>query len=572
MNEASKTFQVNNMIAAGGLKTLEALEKETKQPMETMMGLLMQILEDNKDTEYGKKYGFAEIHNYEEYVKRVPVIEYGDISGDVARMMEGEKDILTAYPCSHFNETSGAVGAPKAVPMTEQQQQVYMKYNSDLLFGLFEKFADPKWKNGRAFCTTSGGYCKVLPSGLTIGDASSRIAEYRKGANKAEESMTQSLFTSPAEGFVPKPGTDVKYVLTRFALMDRGVTGLITGFYSVAVLFFKYIADHYEMLIDDIEKGTIHPDVSMPIDVRTSLLGKIEPMPERAAELREIFKNGSKFPFVTKIWPDFCYISGVGADGFKVYDDLIREAFTGPGIRQFYSGITSSEGLWTVGFGADDPASVIAPGAAFIEFLPVEAENDFTQCKTLDQLEEGRVYELIVTNLSGLYRYRMSDAVKVVGRYNNTPTVEFMYRVNRTINLAAEKTTEKALQQTVENTMKDLGIRLSDYCVYPDTTVTPNRYVFLIESWEDLKVSDYPDRNEILYKHLCEANPVYRVNVEIEWLQKPVMFFTMPQSGILYRELMVMKGVSMNQVKPVRIISNEQEKQFFFSLLQPEDM
>ena len=62
----------------------------------------------------------------------------------------------------------------------------------------------------------------------------------------------------------------------------------------------------------------------------------------------------------------------------------------------------------------------------------------------------------------------MSDAVKVTGFYNQTPKVHFMYRLNRTINLVAEKTTEKALQVAVERTAEELGIDLADFSVYPD--------------------------------------------------------------------------------------------------------
>jgi hypothetical protein len=81
----------------------------------------------------------------------------------------------------------------------------------------------------------------------------------------------------------------------------------------------------------------------------------------------------------------------------------------------------------------------------------------------------------------------MSDAVKVTGMCNNTPKVQFMYRVNRTINLAEEKTTEKALQIAVENTCKEMGIVLADFSVYPNTDVTPNRYDFLIDFNEGLR-------------------------------------------------------------------------------------
>ena len=41
----------------------------------------------------------------------------------------------------------------------------------------------------------------------------------------------------------------------------------------------------------------------------------------------------------------------------------------------------------------------------------------------MDQLEIGRSYELVVSTLSGLYRYKTLKTFTVVGRYHDTPTV-----------------------------------------------------------------------------------------------------------------------------------------------------
>ncbi len=186
----------------------------------------------------------------------------------------------------------------------------------------------------------------------------------------------------------------------------------------------------------------------------------------------------------------------------------------------------------------------------------------------MDKLEEGKIYELVITNLSGFWRYRMSDAVKVTGFYNKTPLVQFMYRVNRTINLAEEKTTEKALQVAVEAVCEEMGIDLADFSVYPNTDVTPNRYDFLIEPVNEITNFDMEALKESVFKHLCEANPVYYDCYADNWLAKPEVWFLQPQTSLLYRDMMVYRGASMNQLKPVRVIMNERQRKFFFALRQ----
>lgn len=543
------------------------MENETTAPMERTTELLMKILEDNKDTEYGRRYGFADIHSVEEYQKRVPVVTYDDLAEDIKRMTEGEENVLTAYPYSHFNETSGTVGVPKLIPMSDMQSEIFGKYNNLIMYGVLREYVDEDWMNGRCFCTSSGTY-KTLDNGMTVGEASAKMADYLKGGRDELDQLMRIMYTSPLEGVNPEDGVDTKYIHTRFALMDREVRGMITGFYSVLVLFLRYISDNYKLLIDDIEKGTISDEIQMSDSTRESLLRKIEPMPERAAELREIFKDGADFPWVKKVWPKFCYLAGAGGDGFEIYDKMIKEHFTGGGVANVYSGVTASEGLWSVPSGVDDFDSILAPAAAFVEFLPVEAGSDFSQCVTLDKLEVGKIYELIITNVSGFYRYRMSDAVQVTGFANKTPKVQFVYRVNRTINLAEEKTTEKALQVAVEATAKEMGFTLADFSVYPDQDVIPNKYTFLIEPMNEITEFDMEALQQSVFKHLCEANPVYYDCYEDNWLGMPEVHFLQPETSLLYRDMMVYRGASLNQLKPVRVIMNERQRKFFFALIQ----
>ncbi len=558
------TLVANQKDAKKGRAVYEEVNREFEAGYALNEVLLMRILDDNKDTEYGRRYGFSEIKSVEDYQKSVPVIVYENIAEDIERMTNGEQNILTAYPFSHMNETSATTGSPKRIPMTQKQAQAFLRYNKQYLDGLKASLPDDRWMKGRTFCTTEGTH-RTLDSGITVGVASSVMANYVKGGREAYGSMMSVLYTSPIEATLPVPNTDTKYIHARFALMEENVTGIVSGFYSLIVNYLKYIADNYALLIEDIERGTINDDIKLPADVRESLLAKIRPMPERAKRLREIFRNGSDFCFVPEIWPSITYIAGVGGDGFSIYDRIIKERYTGDCVKNIYSGVTASEGLWSVPGGFDIEDSVMAPCSAFFEFQPVEYGDDFSKCVTMDKVETGRTYELIVTNFSGLYRYRTSDAVLVTGFRGKTPTIRFMYRVNRTINMAAEKTTEKALQVAVEGTMNELGVALSDYSVYPD--YANMTYEFLIEPMTEETNISAQRLTECVLKHMREANGEYALMVDTGKLNKPVAHWLQPQSAILYRDMMVYKGASANQLKPVHVIVNEKQRKFFFGLI-----
>ena len=564
MSEQSAVYLANKKNAEDGKTGYEQILKEFEDGPEINTALLMKILDDNKDTEYGKKYGFSEIKTVKDFQQKVPVIVYEDIKNDVRRMENGEKLILTAYPYQHFNETSSTSGEPKHIPMTQEQTGVFLRYNKLYIDGLKAVHLDPAWMEGRAFCTSEGRH-RTLPSGFTIGDASSVMANYIRGGKATLGAMMETLYTSPIEATLPVLHTDTRYVHARFALMDRNITGIICGFYSVALSYLKYIRDNYELLIDDIESGTINEQIQLADETRTSLLARISPMPERAAELREIFKNGSDFPFVPLVWPKMIYIYGVGNDGFSVYDRIIKEDYTGGCLKNIYSGINASEGLWSVPDGIDSEDSVMAPGSAFFEFLPVECGDDFCKCVTMAETEVGKTYELIVTNLCGFYRYRTSDAVEVTGFRGKTPMVRFMYRVNRTINMVSEKTTEKAIQMAVEAAMADLGLELSDHSFYPDADRLT--YVFLVEPMkEDVGVSE-EELAKVLMKHMRHLNEDYAHYVDEGIVPHPAAHWLQPQTMMLYRDMMVFRGNSSNQTKPVRVIINDTQKKFFFGLI-----
>lgn len=206
------------------------------------------------------------------------------------------------------------------------------------------------------------------------------------------------------------------------------------------------------------------------------------------------------------------------------------------------------------------------PESVFYEFLPIES-SDYSQLLTLDQLEIGKNYEVVMTNLSGFYRYKMRDVVHVVGKYNNTPTIEFLFRADQTVNLVGEKTTEYALREVVKKTAKECGFEMVDYCMYPNPETVPVRYEFLIEPAQLPDDFDMEKARDILDKNLAIANPSMGDKLKRGIVGRSELYFLQQETCLLYRDMMIMKGVSSAQLKPVRIIDNPLKKNFFYTLI-----
>lgn len=552
--------QMNMKGYAEGGPVYDSMVEMTKDPMRYNTELLMRMLDDNKDTEYGRKYGFADIKSVAEFQERVPLTTFDDYAGYVYRMTEGgESDLISAYNIAHYAKTSGTMGNPKRIPVSDRAMGVMNRYNMQLRTKVICDAIGFDWANP-PYLNLIESQLTTLKNGATYGAISAKVIGQMGD-------YLPMLMTSPLEALVPGPKTNTRYLHARFALMNPEITSMGFSFSSILLELMQYIESEWEMLVDDIEKGTIDESVKMPADVRASVLGKIQPMPERAAQLREIFSQGFDEPIMPKIWPNLTIFSGVATGGFATYYNKLRQRYAGDGVRLFYVGLNASEGILSVPMDVDCPDSVLIPDSVFYEFIPIDSE-DQGDIVTIDGVEVGKTYEIVITNQSGFYRYRIRDAVKVTGMYNNTPMIQFQYRIDQTISVLGEKTTELVLRGVAERVERELGYSMEDFSVFGDVDSVPMRYVMLMEATLPEGLDPGAVAAE-LDKGLCEGNPSYGDKVAKGMLDHLRLLFLQPETYLLYRDVMISKGAASAQLKPPRIL-NEIQRRFFMALLEDD--
>ena len=552
--------QMNMKGYAEGGPVYDSMVEMTKDPMRYNTELLMRMLDDNKDTEYGRKYGFADIMSVAEFQERVPLTTFDDYAGYVYRMTEGgESGLISAYNIAHYAKTSGTMGNPKRIPVSDRAMGVMNRYNMQLRTKVICDAIGFDWANP-PYLNLIESQLTTLKNGATYGAISAKVIGQMGD-------YLPMLMTSPLEALVPDPKTNTRYLHARFALMNPEITSMGFSFSSILLELMQYIESEWEMLVDDIEKGTIDESVKMPADVRASVLGKIQPMPERAAQLREIFSQGFDEPIMPKIWPNLTIFSGVATGGFATYYNKLRQRYAGNGVRLFYVGLNASEGILSVPMDVDCPDSVLIPDSVFYEFIPIDSE-DPGDIVTIDGVEVGKTYEIVITNQSGFYRYRIRDAVKVTGMYNNTPMIQFQYRIDQTISVLGEKTTELVLRGVAERVERELGYSMEDFSVFGDVDSVPMRYVMLMEATLPEGLDPGAVAAE-LDKGLCEGNPSYGDKVAKGMLDHLRLLFLQPETYLLYRDVMISKGAASAQLKPPRIL-NEIQRRFFMALLEDD--
>ena len=109
-----------------------------------------------------------------------------------------------------------------------------------------------------------------------------------------------SDYCVPKEILFPETPEDKLYLKVRFALAERNITAIHGVFINRIAGVTEYILHNWELLLNDIEYGTV--SVEIPEEQRRYIAGKLPPDPERAGELRRIPRENLSDGIIGKIW------------------------------------------------------------------------------------------------------------------------------------------------------------------------------------------------------------------------------------------------------------------------------
>jgi hypothetical protein len=326
---------------------------------------------------------------------------------------------------------------------------------------------------------------------------------------------------------------------------------------------FRTLEARWPDLLETITTGRLPVDLALSESERKNIEAQLRASPSVAKQLRPEFEKGFE-NIAQRIWPNLQFLVAVTTGSFAVYIEPLRR-YTGavPICNLFYGATEAFIGINT---SLDKPNEYsLIPGSCVYEFIPVENADLANPAPVrIAELQVGREYEVVISNDSGFYRYRMDDVVRVVGVIADNPQIEFCYRRGTILNLAAEKTTENqvadVLHSLVEN-WRNKNCRLIDYTVIADASVTPPCYLFFIEienasnhSLAELQA----EAISVIDAGLVAANVDFRLLREARAIGEPAVRFVVPGSF----EKMLGAAPLGNAVKVARKLRNPQQLQF----------
>lgn len=542
-----------------GNSVLKGVDHFTSIPVETQEKILMQIMDENKDTEYGKKIGFKDVHSVEDFQRIVPLSTYDTYADYVDRMLDGEENLMMARKCKRYCTSSGSVGKPKVLPKSGKDL-----WNMQCMGFAATPACAARWfkERGKKFPKQMGPVAIIL-TGHKMKDG-----KMGNGAGQVPftylKPISKFFMTTPNDFMYPEneDAVDSTYFHLRFALQRRDISFLGSMVVTLLTTMFDYLEGNWELICKDIEMGTIDPSIKCPPALRKKWEKKFKPMPKRAAEIRKECEKGFETPIAPRIWPDFVWSYGMVGSNLQFYVQKLRRHIGDAPIHNM--GYAAAEGYMAMPVELDVNDYVLLPRSIFFEFIPID-DPECERPLTIGEVEVGKEYELIVTNFSGLYRYQIEDVVRVTGFYNKTPKIEFLYRNNLAMNIANEKTTTQMVDWAAAKVQEELGITFKGYSFYDDTASEPVRYMLLAEPEGEISKDKIPEIEKSLDNWLNESNEKYFKYRRWGMIGEPKVVFLKKDTYQDYREMLKKQGKVLNQIKPVTVINTDERKEFFFA-------
>ena len=428
------------------------LERYINKGEEMQHEILQYLVKRGKDTEYGRKYLFSTINNYNDFAQNIPLNTYEELKGYIERMRHGERNILWPGQVKWYAKSSGTTNdKSKFIPIThEGLQNVHYQGGKDVLAYYLSNNPDSKLFSGKGLILGGSHSPNYNFSNSLVGDLSAILIEN----------------INPLANLVRVPSKEV-------ALLSD-----------------------FEVKRDRMAKEVISQNVTNISGVPSWMLSVLLRVMELSGKkhLQEVWQNLEVF-----------FHGGISFTPYREqYEQLISKQ-----DMQYMETYNASEGFFGI---QDDPndksMSLMLDYGVYYEFLPMdEFESEKPNIVPLEGVEVGRNYAIIISTVCGLWRYEIGDTIQ----FTSVRPYKFVItgRTKYFINAFGEELIMDNAEKGIEAACKATGAQISDYTAAPifmDSNAKC-RHQWLIEF---TKIPDsISDFERILDSKLQEINSDY---------------------------------------------------------------
>lgn len=402
---------INSIVRIYLNQRFRQLQRSVASPFLTQERQWQELLQKARLTEWGNRHDALRIRRISDFQQAFPLTGYEDLQPYIERMMYGEANVLWPGKVRWFSKSSGTTGAKsKFIPVSAQNlRQTHIQGAWDTMALFYQARPDARCFSDKTMLM-GGSLSTFQPYPQTIiGDVSAIMINNMPWIGRI-------FFIPDRETALLAAWEEKLELLAQAGARERNVI-MIGGVPTWTVVLFRRILE---------------------------ITGKDN---------------------MLEVWPDF-QVYTHGGVSFTPYRAQFEQFFPSPKVsyQEIYN---ASEGYFAVQDDLErEGMLLLLQNGMFYEFLPLgELEQEHPRALTLEEVETGRHYAIVISTNSGLWRYMPGDTVMFTSL--DPFRIKVTGRTKQYINVFGEEVmvdnTDKALALACAQT----GASVQDYTVAP---------------------------------------------------------------------------------------------------------
>ncbi len=442
-------------------------------------------------TQFGKEHNFASIRTHKDFIREVPIGDYEVFRPYIDKIIDGGHDILWPGRPLYFAKTSGTTSGVKYIPITKDSIPNHVRNARDALFNMTARRKLKSLFEGKMIFLSGSPTLEEkggIPTGRLSGIVNHWIPSWLHG------NQLPSFETNCIEDWETKVDRIAHETLKHDMRLISGIP--------------PWVQMYYERLL--------------------SLSGK--------ETIKEIFPNFQLFVY--------------GGVNFEPYRNQL-ELLTGEKIFSLET-YPASEGFIAYQDLEDVSRGLLLQcnSGIFYEFVPLTEINSADPIRlTIEEVQTGIDYVLIMSTNAGLWGYNIGDTVEFISI--NPPRLKVTGRVKHFISAFGEHVIAKEVEEALRLTMMKHTCTVNEFTVAPQVNPSEGQKPFH-EWWIEFGATphDIIAFANDLDNHMISQNLYYEDLITGKILQ-PLVIRTLPPGS--FRQYMQSVGKLGGQNKVPRL-------------------
>jgi hypothetical protein len=381
----------------------------SREPHVHQAKIMEHLIDQARNTVFGQDHAFGSIKSYEDFKKNIPIRDYEELKPYVERVVAGEPDILWKGKPAYLAKTSGTTSGVKYIPISQESKYSHFISARNATLSYVHETGNASFLDGNLiFLSGSPELEEVggIKTGRLSGISNHLVPSYFRTNQKP------SYKTNCIEDWEEKLEHIVDETL-------NANMSLISGIPPWVQMYFDRIQARTGKKIKD-----VFPNFSVFV------YGGVNFEPYRA----KLFESIGKKIDSIETYP--------ASEGFLAYQDSQQE----------------------------DGLLLLLNNGMFFEFIPVEEYfNEKPSRLSIEEVEVGKNYALIINSNAGLWGYSIGDTVKFVSKHPHRILVTG--RIKHFISAFGEHVIGEEVEKAMKFTMEKFpGVELVEFTVAPQVT------------------------------------------------------------------------------------------------------